>query len=275
MKKKTNNLGTFNESLLIFGGVYSNLQALSQLKVEALRLNIPPSRIICTGDIIAYCAQPVECLDFIRSWGIHLINGNVEINLLNESDDCGCNFSEGSRCDVLSKRWYPYAQAALSDSDRTFIERIPDHITFQWNGHKCFVLHGGYHNVSEFIFKSTDWSIKKAILDELKADIVFAGHCGLPFHQSKNNKYWINAGVIGMPANDGNTNTWYSVLDYKNNKIEISYHPLKYDHVTAAKLMDKNNLPKAYSKTLLTGIWDNCDILPAVESRQQGNTLLF
>ena len=41
--------------LLFFGGPYSNLEATEALLAEAVRLGIPPERIICTGDLAAYC----------------------------------------------------------------------------------------------------------------------------------------------------------------------------------------------------------------------------
>ena len=81
--------------ILVFGGVYSNLQALEALQKVAEKEGISPDNIICTGDIVGYCAQPSECLDAIEKWGIHAIQGNVEENLLSGNDDCGCNFRGG------------------------------------------------------------------------------------------------------------------------------------------------------------------------------------
>ncbi|MFT6791450.1 MAG: hypothetical protein ACJA04_000652 [Cellvibrionaceae bacterium] len=54
--------------LLVFGGTYSNLQAVTALKDRAEILGIKPDHIICTGDIVAYCGQPAETVDFIRQW---------------------------------------------------------------------------------------------------------------------------------------------------------------------------------------------------------------
>ncbi len=85
--------------ILVFGGVYSNLQALETLQKVAEKEGISPDNIICTGDIVGYCAQPSECLDAIEKWGIHAIQGNVEENLLSGNDDCGCNFRGGGRCE--------------------------------------------------------------------------------------------------------------------------------------------------------------------------------
>jgi hypothetical protein len=38
-------------------------------------------------------------------------------------------------------------------------------------------------------------------------------------------------------------------------------------------LMLEKGLPASYAKTLLTGIWDNCEILPEKETRNQGKPI--
>ena len=76
------NIGNLSGKVLVFGGVYSNLQALEALQKVADKEGITPSNIICTGDIIAYCAQPSACVDAIEDWGIHVIQGNVEENII-------------------------------------------------------------------------------------------------------------------------------------------------------------------------------------------------
>ncbi|MFT7386781.1 MAG: hypothetical protein ACI8VC_000016 [Candidatus Endobugula sp.] len=32
--------------------------------------NIPPEQCICIGDIVAYCGQPAETVNFNREWGV-------------------------------------------------------------------------------------------------------------------------------------------------------------------------------------------------------------
>ena len=60
MQSSIKNIGQLNGKVLIFGGVYSNLQALEALQKTANALDIRPENIICTGDIVGYCAQPSE-----------------------------------------------------------------------------------------------------------------------------------------------------------------------------------------------------------------------
>jgi hypothetical protein len=55
--------------ILAFGGPYSNLRALAALRERAGELGIPPSQTICTGYVMAYCAEPEETTQAIRGWG--------------------------------------------------------------------------------------------------------------------------------------------------------------------------------------------------------------
>ncbi len=273
MQKTTKHIGELSGKLLIFGGVYSNLQALEAMKKIAKSENIPSENIICTGDIVGYCAQPNECLQTIKDWGIHTILGNVEIQLRDDETDCGCNFNDNSRCDIFSKQWFPYAQKNTSELNKTWLKTLPDHISFDYNQKKCLVVHGNIQETSGYVFKSTPWEIKQQNFDKSAADLILSGHCGLPFASIHQDKYWLNAGVIGMPANDGTTKVWYMIINEKPFRFE--HFTFEYDFQTAATKMEDNGLPKAYSETLKTGIWDNCEILPEIETTAQGKPILI
>ncbi|AEH00479.1 metallophosphoesterase [Lacinutrix sp. 5H-3-7-4] len=270
MNKKINNIGTLKGKVLLFGGVYSNLQALEALKAIAEKEEIPAENCICTGDIVGYCAQPEETVQLFKLWKANSILGNVEIQLIENAEDCGCDFTEGSRCDGFSKLWYPYAQSLLSKSSINHLETFPDHIVFEYAGKKITVVHGDYFNVSEFIFKSTSWQKKEETFNATQSDVIVAGHCGLPFYHEENNKLWLNPGVIGMPANDGSPQVWYAILDDASGELQFKHYNLDYNYKLTNKLMQNGLLPEEYARTIVTGIWDNTEILPAVESGLQG-----
>jgi len=274
-EKITQNLGVLQGKLLVFGGVYSNLQALEALQAIAKREHIPPQLIICTGDVVGYCAAPELCVQKIIQWGIHCIAGNVEIQLREGEGDCGCNFDEAGRCNLFSKQWYPYAQKQLSKTSIEWMKTLPDFLQFQYADLTTTVLHGSYHETAEFIFKSTDWAVKANNFTATQSDLILAGHCGLPFHEIRDEKIWLNAGVIGVPANDGTTRVWYVILEDNNGQLGFKHHQFSYNHQLAAQKMKDNYLPFTYANTLETGIWDNCEILPAKETALQGEILVL
>jgi predicted phosphodiesterase len=270
MDQKIENLGKVSGKTLLFGGVYSNLQALEALKEIAEKENIAPENCFCTGDIVGYCAQPEETVQLFKLWGAKSIVGNVEIQLKENADDCGCDFRKGSRCDNFSQLWYPFAKSKLSENSLEFLKTLPNHITFTYSDKKVIVIHGSYFQVSEFIFKSTDWAVKKPNFETTKSDVIIAGHCGLPFHHQKENKLWLTPGVIGMPANDGSPEVWYAILEDSNDLFNFTHHTLNYNYKLTSKLMQNALLPEEYARTIITGIWDNTEILPALESGLQG-----
>ena len=103
MDKKIENLTDLKGKILLFGGVYSNLQALESLIEIAERENIAPKNCISTGDIVGYCAQPEEAVQTFKNWGARGIAGNVEMQLRDGEEGCGCDFRKGSRCDGFSQ----------------------------------------------------------------------------------------------------------------------------------------------------------------------------
>lgn len=275
MDKKIKNIGRLQGKILLFGGVYSNLQALEAIQEMAKTENIAPENCICTGDSIGYCAQPEETLQAIKKWKIHSIAGNVEIQLNENAEDCGCDFSKGSRCDGFSQLWYPYAKSQLSNNSLDFIKTLPEFIQFEFVNKIFTVVHGSYFNTSEFIFKSTPWQNKLPNFKATNSDVIIAGHCGLPFTDSNEELLWLNPGVIGMPANNGNTAVWYMILEEKEEMLTFEHKKLSYNHILAGELMLKHSLPKEYAKTIVTGIWDNTEILPETEAKQQGKKIAF
>ena len=76
-----------------------------------------------------------------------------------------------------------------------------------------------------------------------------------------------------MPANDGTPRVWYLLLDDANGQLSYTFHAFTYDNQRAHELMQGNGLPDSYARTLLTGIWDNCEILPAAEKDLQGRAI--
>ena len=156
-----------------------------------------------------------------------------------------------------------------------FIKKLPEFIQFELANKKCTVVHGSYFNTSEFIFKSTPWKKKLSNFEVTQSDVIIAGHCGLPFNDSKDDLLWLNPGVIGMPANDGNPSIWYAILEEKNNLVTFEHKNLTYNHVVTNNLMISNGLPNEYAKTILTGIWDNMEILPEAETKLQGREIQF
>jgi predicted phosphodiesterase len=262
----------FDDRLLIFGGPYSNHAATLAMQSRALELGISPSRVICTGDVIAYCAEPVETLDLIRDWGIQVVMGNCEEALANGEADCGCGFEADSECSLLAVTWYEYANRRVSVAHRRWMQALPRSIDFVMAETRFRVVHASMSSINEFVFASSDHDPHLAQVQDAGIDVVIGGHSGIPFGRDIGERYWLNAGVIGMPANDGGSHGWYLLLEPRDRGIDASWHRLDYDHGASRESTNVAGM-HAYGDALSTGLWPSVDILPEAEAQQTGQPL--
>lgn len=258
--------------LLIFGGPYSNLSATKAIVSKAAELGIEPTRVICTGDVVAYCAEPEETARTLADWKCYVIQGNCEQQIAEGAEDCGCNFEEGSACDLLSKGWYPFAAARISSEMRTWMRSLPRSLTFKFGGLSFRVVHGGVVDVSKWVFASQPGIVQEEC--ELSAaDVTIAGHCGLPFIAQSGARAWFNAGVVGIPANDGTTDVWYGLVEKVDGRVKLSTHRLNVDFRHEAASMRKFGHANGYARTLESGLWPSLDVLPAAERAATGRRI--
>lgn len=263
-------LGELELPVLLFGGPYSNLQATRAMRAEAERLGIPPHRIVCTGDVVAYCGDPAATTALIRDWGVAVVMGNVEEQIGAGAEDCGCGFEEGTACAALSRDWFAHARGELDSGAARWMAERPRVVRFSAAGLRVAAIHGGAEIINEFVFASTPLETKRRQIVMLGADIVVAGHCGLPFAEDTGAGLWVNAGVIGMPANDGTSDGWYALLLPQAGGVGVEFRRLACDGISAAASMRASGLPEAYGRALETGLWPNMDILPEAERAQRG-----
>src|SRR5579862_1432052 len=189
--------------VLVFGGPYSNLEATLAVLDAARRRGIPPERIVCTGDIVAYCADATATVDAVRAAGIWAIMGNCEESLAANAGDCACGYAEGSACDRLASEWYAHADRTLDAERRQWMGMLPRRLTVEIAGRRLAVIHGGLRQINRFVFASTPAAVMRAELAGLAEDGVIGGHSGIPFSEVIDGKLWHNSGAAGMPANDG------------------------------------------------------------------------
>lgn len=258
-------------SLLSFGGVYGNVQALRALTAAVSDNDI----MVCAGDLAAYCADGAAVCRMMREKfsAAATVRGNCERALAADEDECGCGFAPGSACDRLSAGWYARARESIPPADKKWMGELPPRVFLQFGGRKIAVLHADAESDNRFIFASTPLAEKRAILESLAADAVIAGHSGIPFTQEIDGKIWHNSGALGMPANDGTPRVWYSRWTRAPGGIRITHRALEYDFAAAQEAMLAAGLSEEYRAALQSGIWPSDDILPPAERAQQGKPL--
>lgn len=261
--------------MLVFGGPYSNLQATRAVLAEAALRGIAGDRILCTGDVVAYAADAAACCDLMMQSGALVLMGNCEENLAAEAEDCGCGFEEDTACDLLSRAWYAHANRQITPRHRAWMGGLPRQLHLELpDRRRLAVLHGGASEISRFLFASAPEPVLREELAETGCHGVIAGHCGLPFaRRLAGGGLWLNAGAIGMPANDGTPRVWYALLTPGQPGLTIELLPLAYDHAAAAAAMRGAGLPEGYAAGLEGGLWPSCDVLPSAELAVRGRPL--
>ncbi|HMB16699.1 MAG TPA: metallophosphoesterase family protein [Pelovirga sp.] len=268
-------LGELEGTVLVFGGPYSNLAATRAMRERAELLGIPPQRTICTGDIVAYCAEPVETVALIRDWGIAVVKGNCEDSLGRGIPDCGCGFDEGTTCSLLSDDWYRFADQRISEIDRRWMRALPDSIFFSLQGKSICVVHGGVKQINRFVFPTTEKNIKKEELNLAGTDVVVGGHSGIPDGQAIGARFWLNAGAIGLPANDGTPDGWYLLLCPEKEALACCWRRLTYPATRTAEVMRSRGLVNGYADALGTGHWPSMDVLPQAQRQLRGQPIMM
>ncbi|MGR3712208.1 MAG: metallophosphoesterase family protein [Shimia sp.] len=256
-------LGELSGEVLLFGGPYSNLQATEAVLAVADARGVAAQNVICTGDVVAYCAEPAQTVACIRASEAVLVAGNCERQLAAGAMDCGCGFEAGTTCDVLSAGWYAHVDREIGITDRAWMADLPDIVVFRHNAKRVAVIHGGVTDIARFLWSTSD---EAAFEEEISAivgkvgavDMVIAGHSGIAFQRDVAGVQWINAGVIGMPGHSGRQKTEFVVLSDAGAEILA----LDYDVQTASEKMRSVGLQQGYQKALLSGYWPSEDVLP-------------
>ncbi len=257
---------------LVFGGPYGNLQATAAVLAQAERLGIPPSRIICTGDLVAYCGDPVATIALVRRSGIHVVMGNCDEQLAQGAPDCGCGYPSGSACERLSSAWFAHADARVGRDARLWLAGLPRRIDLRIGGRRLAVVHGSASRINQFVFASTAAAIKRRELDWPAPTASSAAIAGCRSARPSTAGSGTMPGVVGMPAHDGTPRVWYSVLTPASGGLA--------DRALRARLRPRRGRRRdarapacrpTTATALASGLWPSCDVLPYREiARKRG-----
>lgn len=88
-------------------------------------------------------------------------------------------------------------------------------------------MHGGVGQINRFIFASSPDIVMRDELEMAGSDVLIGGHCGRPWGQKAGNRTWLNAGVIGLPANDGTQDGWCLLLIPEGDSIRCCWQRLR------------------------------------------------
>jgi len=249
-----------------FGGIYNNYLALRAAIADAKTRGA--EQLYCLGDLGAFGPYPDRVFPLIYEHQIPCVQGNYDDSIGNQLADCQCGYTD-PRDNHFAQISYDYTLAHTSAENRLFLRGLPAEIRLEVGGKRILLCHGSPRQTNEFLWESTcSDAFLEYLLAEAECDILVVTHTGLHWSRALSGDRWvINCGALGRPANDGKACVWYALLTIDEDKaLEIEFVPIDYDHQRLASEMRDEKLPKAFIDTIESGWWTTClEILPAKE----------
>lgn len=251
--------------LAFIGGIYSNYHALQATLADIARRGVDGTWFL--GDLGAFGPHPDRVPELLHARGIPGIQGNYEESLSSGAADCNCGYTD-PRDNEFAQLSYDYTAQKTADHWKQWMGALPKQTRFEVDGRRFLLCHGSPRQINEFLWESTSPDPFLARLcSEHATDVIVCTHTGLHWtRELSDGKRLINAGVIGRPANDGNTHVWYTVVESTRETLRVEFVPVDYDHEMLAREMRAEKLPEQFVETVLTGWWTTClEALPAKE----------
>ena len=262
--------GALRESvrLAFFGGIYSNHRSLEAAVGDVRRRGV--DGLYALGDFGAFGPHPDRVFPILLEAGAQPIQGNYEESLSTGATDCHCGYTD-PRDNHFAQLSYDYTFERTSEEWKRWMATLPRERRLDVGGRRVLLVHGSPRKINEFLWESTSPVVfLERLLEDAGADVLLCTHTGLHWKRRlPSGKLVVNAGVLGRPANDGNTCVWYAMVTFGRD-VEVEFVPVSYDHEALAREMEAERLPPEFIETIRTGWWTTClEILPAKE-RQRG-----
>jgi len=252
-----------------FGGIYSNYLALAAATADARARGV--DAIYCLGDFGAFGPYPDRTLEQLRGTGIICIQGNYDNSIGHELDDCQCGYTD-PRDNHFAAISYRYTLANTSPEHRQWMQMLPEQLRLELGPLRTLLCHGSPRRMNDFLWESTtSTQFLAQLAKQHEADLILATHTGLHWQRElPGGGHFVNVGVLGRPANDGQTCVWYTLVEASaHGELSVDFIPIHYDHERLAREMATEQLPPEFIETLLTGWWTTClEALPAKERRR-------
>ena len=251
--------------VLVLGGVYSNHLALQAALAAARRHDV--DAIYCLGDLGGFGPSPEKVWPLLLEGEVRTLQGNYEESLASGREDCNCGYTD-PRDNHFATLSYRYTAENTSPEFKLWMGDLPRRRRIAVGRRELLLVHGSPRRINEFLFQSTSSvAFLEVLLRQEACDGLLCTHTGLHWHRRlPSGRDVVNVGVIGRPANDGQTNVWFALLEERNDELEVELLPLDYDHASLALEMEQQGLPREFVATIRHGWWTTClEILPAGE----------
>jgi len=243
---------------LILGDIHANWEALEAVLADSDGLY---DRILCTGDLVGYGADPGKVVEWARRGSIVCVRGN------HDKVCCGLDdaewFNPGARSAIL------WTRSVLAAADLEYLRELPrGPVSIDGFG----LMHGSPADEDEYLIEVSDL---RRVCPYLENILSFAGHTHLQGgflwptpegsvipqtpHTAREFIFeipdkcfcWSNPGAVGQPR-DGDPRAAY--LLYSPEDRVITYRRVAYDVAAAQRKILGAGLPPRLAARLATGV---------------------
>jgi putative phosphoesterase len=238
------------DTITIFSDIHANLPALQAVFADMERRGAP--NIYCLGDLVGYGVQPNEVIDAIRGRDIPTIMGNYDQGVGNNSDDCGCAYTNPVS-EALGKRSIAWSNQHTTDANKEYLRSLPLHIPVTLGDLKMLLVHGSPRKINEYLFEERPEKSLERLLDESGVDVLVCGHTHKPYHRVlSSGRHIINSGSVGKPK-DNDPRAGYVKISAECEKLSVSFIRVKYDVEAEVKAIGATEMPHEYAEMLRLG----------------------
>ena len=237
--------------IAIFSDIHANLEALETVLADAESLQC--DSYICLGDVVGYNADPVACLERVRSMDCPVVKGNHD-------QDCGHDTSLEMMNPVAAEALL-WTREQLSAEQRQWLARL----RMVRQMHDFTIVHSTLDQPISWNYVTNKFDAMANFSYQI-TPVCFYGHTHVPriFTRSdsvqevpaesiiieENTQYFINTGSVGQPR-DGDWRASYCIYD--TDKKLITFRRLEYDIETTQKKIIDAGLPKSLAERIAFG----------------------
>ncbi len=259
-------MNTTTQRIACFGGVYNNYLALEAVCEDARGRGVED--LYCLGDMGAFGPNPDKVFPLLRRFGVKCLKGNYDDSVSRDLPDCQCGYTD-PQDNHFARLSYDYTLKNTSEDNKRFLASLPDSISLEIAGVKTLLCHGSPRRTNEFLWESSSPThLLEMFCEQAKVDVVLATHTGIHWKRElPSGRLFANVGVIGRPANDGQTNVWYTILSVDDNGgVQVESVPVIYDYQRLADEMKSERISGEFIESITSGWWTTClEILPYKE----------
>ena len=219
--------------------IHSNLHALDAVLEDMDRQGV--DTIMCTGDIVGYCALPDEVVGRLMKRGVSCVKGNHD------------HAATGGRMDGFNS----YAQAgvvfsrdALTEPRIAFLRQLPESRKERFGDIVVSLYHGSPADpLYEYVFPDELADREKEFSQIDASPVVVLGHTHVPTVYRGTQTY-VNPGSVGQPR-DRDPRASYAILETQG--IDVQIRRVPYDVEGAAEAIVSKGLPRYLAERLFYG----------------------